>query len=176
MNSPARLQQGFSLIEVLVTLVLVAIGLLGMVGLQGRAIQYTQDSVQRNSAAMLANDLVELIRARPDGLPGSSGFYKAKGTTFPTAPASCFPMPSAAAEQLACWGHNKVVDVLPDAASLLDSEYYVCRTNKPGECTNSGETLEIQIAWRVRSGDCLDAGAGDGDDLTICRYRLMTRI
>ena len=56
------------MIEVLVTLVLISIGVLGMVALQARTIQYTQDAVQRNTAAMLANDLVELMRAMPEGL------------------------------------------------------------------------------------------------------------
>lgn len=76
---------GFSMIEVLVTLVLISIGVLGMVALQARTIQYTQDAVQRNTAAMLANDLVELMRAMPEGL---ADFYNAAGTTFPDLPAA----------------------------------------------------------------------------------------
>ncbi|MCR3769086.1 type IV pilus modification protein PilV, partial [Pseudomonas aeruginosa] len=47
-------ETGFSMIEVLVALVLISIGVLGMVAMQGRTIQYTQESVQRNAAAMLA--------------------------------------------------------------------------------------------------------------------------
>ena len=39
------------MIEVLITPLLVCIGVLGMVALQGKTIAYTQDSVQRNVAA-----------------------------------------------------------------------------------------------------------------------------
>ncbi len=178
LRSDAR---GFGLIEALVALVLISVGVLGMVALQGRAIQYTQDSVQRNTAAMLANDLVEMIRASatPDGVPGPSdvwGFKKVAATAFPAQPATCTPMPSAASDQLACWAYGRVAGVLPGAAALLTSEYHICLTDTAGTCNGNGDTIEIQLAWRVKSGECLDASAAVGDDPTVCRYRLMTRI
>ena len=46
-------EAGFSMIEVLVTILLICIGVLGLVALQGRTITYTQDSALRNAAAML---------------------------------------------------------------------------------------------------------------------------
>lgn len=178
MTTSMHAARGFTLIEALVTLFLISIGVLGMVALQGRAIQYTQDSVQRNTAAMLANDLVELMRAKPDGLPAASGFYKNQEADFPAKPASCAPMPDAAADQLACWAHQSVISALPGADDLLTDEYFVCRTDVPGACNGDGDTVEIQLAWRVKSGECLDAGAGDDEDTddTVCRYRLMTRV
>ena len=48
--------QGFSLIEVLVTIVLTTVGILGMVALQSKSIQYTQDAVNRNTAIALTNE------------------------------------------------------------------------------------------------------------------------
>lgn len=175
-QSPVR---GFSLIEALIALVLISVGVLGMVALQGRAIQYTQDSVQRNNAAMLANDLVEMIRAKakpdePPGLSGVWGFSKAAAAAFPTKPTTCTPMPAGASDQLACWAHDRVVTALPDAASLFTNEYHICRTDTAGTCNGNGDTVEIQLAWRVKSGECLDASATG--DVTVCRYRLMTRI
>lgn len=176
------LQSGFSMIEVLVTLVLVSVGVLGMVALQARTIQYTQDSEQRNVAATLANDLVELMRAMPNGLPASSGFYKAAGATFPDKPNSCAPLPDSTSQQLSCWA-DKVKSALPGVTSddsetddLLKTEFYICRTNKANECTGTGNAVEIQIAWRIREGECMDPNAGDDTDLTICRYRLRTQI
>ena len=56
-----RNSRGFSLIEVLVTIVLTTVGILGMVALQSRSIQYTQDSDNRNAAVTLANDLIEMV-------------------------------------------------------------------------------------------------------------------
>lgn len=58
-----KVQQGFGLIEVLVTLILTTVGILGMVAMQTRAIHYTQDAVARDTAAALSNELVEILRA-----------------------------------------------------------------------------------------------------------------
>ncbi|TWH64051.1 type IV pilus assembly protein PilV [Azomonas agilis] len=164
---------GFSLIEVLITLLLITLGILGMVSLQIRTLQYTQDSIQRNTAAMLANDLMELIRATPTGLPASSDFYKAKGADFPTAPNSCTPLPSEPSQQLGCWAEKAKIS-LPDASALLKDEFYICRTNTANSCTNTGTSLEIQLAWRVKAGECMESGAST--DSTICHYRLRSQI
>lgn len=60
--------KGFSLIEVLVTLVLTTIGLLGMVVLQGKSLQYSHEAASRETAVMLANELVEILRAHRSDL------------------------------------------------------------------------------------------------------------
>ena len=60
-------QQGFGLIEVLVALLILAIGLLGMASLQTTSLQQTTGSQARTQAILLAQDLVERIRAnRPN--------------------------------------------------------------------------------------------------------------
>lgn len=177
-TSGKRRVSGFSLIEVLVTLVLISIGVLGMVALQARTVQYTQDAVQRNTAAMLANDLVELIRAMPDGLT-NAGFYKAAGTAFPEPPAvGCAPLPASAAGQLGCWA-EKAGAALPGASDLLASEFHICRTNTANTCSGSGNAIEIQIAWQVRAGDCIspqETEDENGDSKLTCHYRLRTQI
>ena len=163
--------KGFSLIEVLVTLLLVSLGALGMVALQTRTIQYTQDASQRNNAIILANDLVEMMRAMPGDLPTSSGFFKAKGSSFTTAPEDCRPLPSAAAEQLACWAQKAgtLLPVTTEGTDLLTSDFYICRTDTTNSCTGTGTSVEIQIAWQARSGAC-------GENSNICYYRLRTQI
>jgi len=178
MNDISR-QSGFSMIEVLVTFLLMTIGILGMVALQGKTIAYTNDSSQRNIAAMLADDLFELIRANPsavlsaDGsLKASSGnYYKAAGSDFPSAPSSCDTTPSTASQQLACWG-QEAAELLPGASELLNSDFYVCRSASPGNCGSSGSAIEIQLAWKVKSGECLEETPSE--DTTICYYRLRS--
>lgn len=54
-----RSDKGFSLIEVLVTLVIFSIGLLGMAALQNRALKISYASFQRSLATLQAQDLVE---------------------------------------------------------------------------------------------------------------------
>lgn len=60
-------QGGFSMIEVLVTLLVFTIGLLGLAALQLNALQGTSDSAQRSQAATVLQDLAERMRANPEG-------------------------------------------------------------------------------------------------------------
>lgn len=166
---------GFSMIEVLVTIVLICIGVLGMVALQGRTIAYTQDAVQRNTAAILADDLLEMMRADldnvlSDGLPkASSSYYKGIGGDFPDAPSDCSSLATlSAGNRLGCWAQT-VKASLPGAGSLMTDEYHICRTKTSGECTGTGSTIEIQLAWTVKGDECLDPNS-DSDD--VCHYRV----
>jgi len=58
----ARRNAGFSLIEVMVSIIIIAIGLLGLAGLQAQAMNSEFESYQRSQAIMLVNDMVERIR------------------------------------------------------------------------------------------------------------------
>lgn len=166
---------GFSMIEVLVTIVLICIGVFGMVALQGRTIAYTQDAVQRNTAAILADDLLEMMRADLDsvlsaGSPvASSSYYKAIGSAFPNAPTNCSSLTTLSADnRLGCWAQT-VKASLPGAESLMTDEYHICRTKTSGECTGTGSTIEIQLAWTVKGGECLDPNSDSAD---VCHYRV----
>lgn len=64
-NTSARLprsQRGISMLEVLISLFIVAIGVLGLAGLQARATNAEFESYQRSQAIILANDMVDRIR------------------------------------------------------------------------------------------------------------------
>jgi type IV pilus assembly protein PilV len=50
-------QRGFTLIEILVAILIFSFGLLGFVGLQARAIQFSVGAEDSNRAALLANDM-----------------------------------------------------------------------------------------------------------------------
>lgn len=56
-------QAGLSLVEVLVTVVLVSVGLLGIAGLQLAGVQNTNSAAQRFQATLLAEDILERMRA-----------------------------------------------------------------------------------------------------------------
>ncbi|MCK9284995.1 MAG: type IV pilus modification protein PilV [Rhodocyclaceae bacterium] len=55
-------QSGASLIEVLVSMLIVAVGVLGLAALQARAMNAEFESYQRSQAILLANDMVERLR------------------------------------------------------------------------------------------------------------------
>ncbi len=58
-----RCERGFSLIEVLVTLLVLAIGLLGLAALQAQGLRFNQVALVRTQATNLAYDIVDRMRA-----------------------------------------------------------------------------------------------------------------
>ncbi len=62
-----HLQTGSSLIEVLITLFIFAVGMLGMAALQLNALQSSSDSTQRSQTTWILQDFAERIRANPEG-------------------------------------------------------------------------------------------------------------
>lgn len=62
-----KTQEGVGMIEVLVALVILAIGVLGFTALQLRAVEATDEAMARIQAMNLARDLAERIRANRNG-------------------------------------------------------------------------------------------------------------
>ena len=59
-----RPPRGFTLLEVLVSLLVFSFGVLGMVGLQARAIQFSVDAEDRTKAAVIANEVISWMWAQ----------------------------------------------------------------------------------------------------------------
>lgn len=57
---------GVSLLEVLLTVVILSIGILGMIGLQAQALRASHSSLYRSQAAYLAENIAERMRANPE--------------------------------------------------------------------------------------------------------------
>lgn len=62
-QAPGYRDGGFSLIEVLVTILILMVGLLGLAGLQGRALTAQMESYQRSQALILLKDMADRINA-----------------------------------------------------------------------------------------------------------------
>lgn len=67
-SSPRSKVQGISLVEVLVSVLLAAIGLLALSGANVMSIRYSKMSQYRGTAAMLAADLAERMRANSSAI------------------------------------------------------------------------------------------------------------
>ena len=72
---PIRRQSGLSLIEVLITVVLVSIGLLGLAGLQLTSVRNSSSSNERFIATTLAQDILERMRANRARATGPGRVY-----------------------------------------------------------------------------------------------------
>lgn len=73
--SPAA-NAGFSMVEVLVSIVILSFGMLGMVGMQAAALHSNRDARLQSSAAGLARELADMIRGnKVVGVQASSNPY-----------------------------------------------------------------------------------------------------
>lgn len=174
-NPVIKHNRGFSLIEVLVTIVLTTVGILGMVALQSKSIQYTQDAVNRNTAIALTNELVEILRANRDELfdrkppqepvysraKSSTVFYSSDGSLAFSASDCSTGVAQTATQQAGCW-LRKVEAVLPAASETsISAHFKLCPSHSfsGGEptCAGSdykGSTLAVQLAWRSKDKVC----------------------
>lgn len=65
-RSTASRQRGFSLVEVLISIIVLSFGLLGMVGMQAAALQSNREARLQSVAYGLAQELAEMMRGNKD--------------------------------------------------------------------------------------------------------------
>lgn len=68
--------RGFSMIEVLIALVILAVGILGVASLQGNALRSNYGAHLRSQATTIAQDMVERLRTNRDFALANSGNYQ----------------------------------------------------------------------------------------------------
>lgn len=163
-----RLTRGFSLIEVLVTIFVVAIGLLAGAALQLMSKKTSYDAVQRTTAALLARDIAERMRANPTALSS----YLNGGVTGMSQPASDCSSADCSPEQLAAADLWAWREALLGSAETADGQATGGLVSPEG-CISAGAACghyDIAIAWRgVTPLPEPDAGTPPGDpSLNAC--------
>lgn len=82
MNRPRSLsaQQGVLLLEVLIALLIFAIGILAVIGLQAQAIKQVGEARARTEASNVANQIIGQLWADIDNLPATAGTHNNNST------------------------------------------------------------------------------------------------
>jgi len=91
-----RKYAGFTMIEVLISVFVLAVGLLGLASLQARSLQFNFSAYQRSQANIMAYDIIDRMRANPTvALAGSYNLALGAGpvsmTDCQAAAANCTP-------------------------------------------------------------------------------------
>lgn len=82
-------QQGFSMIELLVAVLVMGIGVLGITGLQMVSLQNNRAALLRAEATQLAYDMMDRIRANPVGTPLGAAYNGLALGAAPTGAVDC---------------------------------------------------------------------------------------
>jgi type IV pilus assembly protein PilV len=140
--------RGFSLIEVLVSIFIVSLGILALGGLLQSAARYGKMSEVRSTAALLANDMADRIRANAGSTSTTPTDYNYGGdafpTTLPTAQSDCLKSSQCSAPQLA--KRDKYVWTMRLANMLPQGSAYILY-NAPGGGSKSKGSYDIWVAW-----------------------------
>ncbi len=112
-----RKQSGSSLVEVMVALFVLAIGLLGVLAMQSKSMQYNQSAHVYSQAVYLANDIAERIRTNVDP---AADYSAAIPTAAPTnCQANACDAAALAAWDTYSWNQN-IKNYLPAGAGTIE--------------------------------------------------------
>ncbi|KEI71789.1 type IV pilus modification protein PilV [Endozoicomonas elysicola] len=142
-----RRNNGFTMIEVLVAMIIISVGLLGIAGLVVESRKNIVEVQQRSTALQLAEDLLARINANNSGLTSYNGTITATpvqpGTLCNGANSNCTPAQTAAFD-LWQWG-----------SALYGNEVQTAANNNAGglisplACININNTdVTLTIVWR----------------------------
>ena len=188
----ASQQQGFTLLEVLIALVIFSVGLLGIAGLQMTGMKQTHNSHLRSVATTQVMDMADRMRANMAGVEadnyGDYANYAMDYSTCTTDCANCAPVDCTTAQcnaaQLAeydvCEWTMETVAALPGGAAhvCLDdtpasasatTDWSTGTTSAVWGCSDTGNVHAVKIQWTERTLDDKDQGAA----LTTFRHFFM---
>ena len=142
-STPTRRQHGITLIESLVAIVVAALGILGILGVQMRTLTDTQTTVRRAQAIRLIEDLGERLRVSPNALADISA-YPSNFTNEPV-PGSCAT--NCTPSQLAAYNVASWKQAVKQTLPLGQASIFLA----PGEGTGTNPNrrqLGVMVSWR----------------------------
>ena len=128
-------QQGISIIEVLIAMLILAVGLLGMASLQVRAVTDTSNASYRSIAIYYANDMADRMRANSEGLDNDRYDDETGGSLT----ANCLAATGCSEQAMA--NHDKAEWLANIAQSLPAGT---------GDIDRAGDIYRITVSWSDR--------------------------
>lgn len=159
-------QRGVSLIEVLVTMLIVSLGLLGHLTLQQRTIINQQVAQAQSQATGLVLDLAERIVSNPSAIATYDSPSSDFVTTVPVAASDCSTAAACTPEQLAAFDLDRWF-----ARARRDLPNAMFRIRDPQALGTRSNQLEITVGWNEqRDGDApTDCDSSNAKCITIIR-------
>jgi type IV pilus assembly protein PilV len=181
-NSAAFRVSGFSLIEVLVSIVILTVGMLGMDGMQAASLQANRESRLQSSAAILARELADMIRGnKAVGILAINNPYLGSFNSTPlaattpsyclnvaTSTAACTDVTDVANAQMTEW-LARVDAEFPGAqvTSCFDVTPFDANGLPQWACTDTGVVIVIKIGWTRGSTNRSLGGAAALERATV---------
>lgn len=163
-----RHERGFTLIEVLVTLVIISVSIVALAVLQLKNnARVTQTSQSYLAEQFISSLFTEISTSNynwysDQGLHSDSPFFKAANDSFPSIESACNPQTNNSSELatafLSCWS-SQIFKTMDVDDTLLKKYYFICQSNNGETCTNSGSLVLAQMAWYSKECDTLSSSS-----------------
>lgn len=140
--------RGFTLVEVLVAVLVLAIGLLGLAGLQVTGLRNNQSAYYRSQATQLAYDMADRMRANPAGTKNGAYNNPAAAQT-----AACLTIAGCPAAQMAgndAFEWNAILaNQLPSGTGVvcIDGTPTPVGTAAAPACDGVGNVYAVKVWW-----------------------------
>lgn len=158
---------GFSLLEVLVSVIVLGVGLLGTAGLLLGSLRSASESAAFGAAVDLTRDLSEKLRNQPQLAArnhAANPYLLALGAddAVPDADPACVGDRACTAAQLAAWDlhewASRVRAALPEARLVVCfDDAFASGDEDAWACSGSGRTLALKLGWAPRIGRGVEA-------------------
>lgn len=181
-------QRGFSLLEVLVSLLILMVGLLGIAGLMVKGQRASFEAYQRQQALALAQDMAEKIRSNRGGAP----FYVTNGLVSQPGEGQLFSarqgcdasrtctQEQLALDDLAAWdgllaGTSKIDVNHRNVGGIIGARGCVEWANLPPDPAND-PTFVVSVAWQgdMETTAPTSSSCGEGQYGSAAKRRLVS--
>ncbi|WP_309045742.1 type IV pilus modification protein PilV [Marinobacter sediminicola] len=171
---PSR-QAGMTLIEILVTVLVLAVGLLGMASLTVGSLKNNQGAFLRTQATILAYDMAD--RMKSNTAEAISGSYDGATTTASLTAPSCIASGCSGADRVAAdifaWkqqieGANGNMAMLPGGEGAISG----AGASGAGGTTAAGNVFTITITWREDRWDETQGSMSTENQQTVVEFTL----
>jgi len=155
-----------TLLESLAAVVVAALGILGIVGVQMRTLTDTQTSVRRAQAIRLIEDLDERMKAAPSGLATLANYQSnwLNGTP-PVPPATDCQLTQCDPAQLAQFNLSNWMRTVQNVLPKGDANIFLA----PGDVDTDRRLLGVMISWRQNESYTATTAYLDNTDATLER-------
>lgn len=143
-HSPLHSQRGATLIESLVSLIILAIAIIGMLGVQARTLMDTNTAAGRTQAMLLIDDLSARIKGNPGGYAALANYVldDTRTTGATDCGGTACDATALAAYDLDSWQGN-IQSSMPGAKY----QTFISSDNNP---TTGNRQLGVLIGWTLR--------------------------
>jgi len=141
--------RGFTLLEVMIATLVLAIGLLGIAGLQVTGLQSNTSSLMRTQATLFASDIAERMRVN-NGAFSAGDYNLATATVRADCKSTTGCTPAQMAENDVSVWNTKISNALPAGAGIIciDSTPLDGASSVIPACDGNGSVHAIKIWWQ----------------------------